>query len=500
MVQNAKDYNETSSDIYTDAERIRKSTHNFMKTNNPAYNDPDYKAAPTPVPEEPTGPRIRLNASLRASAATPSRQPATPKAKPAPEPEPEEMEVDPPAESEAAEAGEEDDTYKGLDFQKASEKLVEEMLTHQNDNGELDFESIFGNLPSRTLEDYYRTITQPQCLKKMSKLVKGWHSRQEQTGTTDFKTWDALEQEMAKIWNNARIYNEDGSDVFQAANELEEFFMERLALAKQHVREPQASIKLKTGGSKGGLLKLNLSQKQSPAPSASEKHASPAPKASIAPEQPAPFKVNGGPPTVSSVPNLAPGPTPLPNGIPSSVMPNGASMRPPSSSNGSPYPVQHPHAATTALANNFDTKWRIEGREVLIRNLHLESSESESKFKLTVPAHAKLAQQSVTVNLPAAQKALRVTLDLAPALQSKVGRPSKVFVTANGYRIAQRPDIYQVPNGDNKSPPPTFDLRLTPGMNRIEVECAAVSAPKNGNLRGELEMERIYIHAHSLKA
>lgn len=52
MVQNAKDYNNSRSAIFEDAERIRKALSNFMPKHNPAYMRPDYRAYPTPIPPE----------------------------------------------------------------------------------------------------------------------------------------------------------------------------------------------------------------------------------------------------------------------------------------------------------------------------------------------------------------------------------------------------------------------------------------------------------------
>lgn len=50
MVQNAKDYNAPKSDIYEDAERIRKLAYNFFKVHNAAYEtDPNYTAFATPI-------------------------------------------------------------------------------------------------------------------------------------------------------------------------------------------------------------------------------------------------------------------------------------------------------------------------------------------------------------------------------------------------------------------------------------------------------------------
>lgn len=52
MVNNAKAYNNNKSDIYLDAERIRKMTSNYMVKHNPAYEDKAYSAFATPLPSE----------------------------------------------------------------------------------------------------------------------------------------------------------------------------------------------------------------------------------------------------------------------------------------------------------------------------------------------------------------------------------------------------------------------------------------------------------------
>lgn len=51
--------------------------------------------------------------------------------------------------------------------------------------------------------------------------VVGNHGRNGSTGVSDFKTWAALEEDMILIWRNAKHYNEDGSDIFNLAVELE---------------------------------------------------------------------------------------------------------------------------------------------------------------------------------------------------------------------------------------------------------------------------------------
>lgn len=78
----------------------------------------------------------------------------------------------------------------------------------------------FVNLPPRSLADYYQIIKKPQCLKSMIKRARGQHGRDAPTGITDFKTWDAFEDEASLIWKNAQEYNEDGSEMFELAGKF----------------------------------------------------------------------------------------------------------------------------------------------------------------------------------------------------------------------------------------------------------------------------------------
>ena len=53
MISNAKQYNERGSEIFLDAEKIRKMTSTFMEPRNPAYrDDPQYVPGPTPIPDD----------------------------------------------------------------------------------------------------------------------------------------------------------------------------------------------------------------------------------------------------------------------------------------------------------------------------------------------------------------------------------------------------------------------------------------------------------------
>lgn len=58
-------------------------------------------------------------------------------------------------------------------------------------------------------------------LSAVQKKVKGVMGREAPTGLTLFKSWDSFENAMSSIWKNARIYNEDGSDIYNLSLELE---------------------------------------------------------------------------------------------------------------------------------------------------------------------------------------------------------------------------------------------------------------------------------------
>jgi len=52
MICNAKEFYPRSSSIFDDAERVRKALSNYMTKTNPAYGTRGYQAQPTPLPPE----------------------------------------------------------------------------------------------------------------------------------------------------------------------------------------------------------------------------------------------------------------------------------------------------------------------------------------------------------------------------------------------------------------------------------------------------------------
>ena len=79
----------------------------------------------------------------------------------------------------------------------------------------------FINLPSRNLREYYRVIKHPVSLKIVQRAVQGVKGRDKPTGISNFKSWATFEEEASCIWKNAYHYNEDGSDISEAARVLE---------------------------------------------------------------------------------------------------------------------------------------------------------------------------------------------------------------------------------------------------------------------------------------
>lgn len=71
------------------------------------------------------------------------------------------------------------------------------------------------------MKDYFKVISDPLSIKKLQKMVKGVHGRGDVSGNSDFKTWNAFEEKSKLLWTNAFFYNEEGSEIYAMAHELE---------------------------------------------------------------------------------------------------------------------------------------------------------------------------------------------------------------------------------------------------------------------------------------
>jgi hypothetical protein len=182
MVQNAKDYNDSRSEVFADAERIRKALSNFMPKHNPAYADPDYRAVPTPIPQALLE-RVREASVSTAATGGPERVKLVLKQRQS---------------VPASTDGEDDVSDKFM-------SLLEDLSQQEN---AVNFEK---KPPKRDYPDYYKLIEQPTSISDVKTLVR----------QGKVKTWDALAREVRLIWENAKEYNEPGSDIYEMTEILE---------------------------------------------------------------------------------------------------------------------------------------------------------------------------------------------------------------------------------------------------------------------------------------
>ncbi|TAQ87495.1 hypothetical protein B7494_g4197 [Chlorociboria aeruginascens] len=555
MISNAKEYNEKGSEIYEDAERLRKALSNFMTKTNPAYRTPGYVAFPTPLPVEGSNSSdVKAEGKVDNEVddeieAAPAKRRAGRLSKGVSQ-----IHSTTPAlsESQHAEVG-----FTGLTFQQAQEKIISDLIEHK-ELPEDDFSAFepFVDLPPRRLKDYYQVITNPVSLKVLQKRVKG-----DGTGISDFKTWASFEEESSYIWKNAWLYNEDGSEISELAKDLEKFFNKILKEAKQAAPEPAgAKIKLKLPDHDRRITIKLGGNKASPA-------GSPAPQAngSISNGINAAGGARRNPFSNSTpIPSLDPldrarsmsgsaVPSPTPSGsalvkneevaqaspaisagypVPRAISqatptPTGSSMLPPNTP-GLPNGITH-HPSGYAQSFNhqpihhvqnpvFDTRWRLPGKselflhiyefillrkldasDALITNLSLATHPHlniSHHFRMDVPPSATMAQQSITINLPSTHYYLQIKPTIASSL---LDRQHKLFVTSGNQRLPALPTI---PGHSVDRRHPLFEARLLPGVNRIEIEMIAAlpkGAPKAANGQ-DLELEKITVFANLMKA
>ncbi|KAF6233473.1 hypothetical protein HO173_008405 [Letharia columbiana] len=542
MISNAKAYNEKRSQAFSDSEKIRKQLQVFMQENNPAYNDPSYVPYNTPIPQgwqvkqekpedtheqdaegetdpevaKPPEKRTRLVTRVGSSAAANDRRASST-----------------PAVQDVEGAYE---SFDGNTFQQAQEKIVGEMINHTDAEDQAIF-APFIHLPPRTLVDYYKVIKHPVSLKSVQKLVRGIKGREPPTGSTFLKSWHAFEEEVSYIWNNARDYNEDGSDLFVLSEELESYFHTRLAEAKRSVAEPpQPKVKLRMPAKSPEPPKITLKfggQKATGSASMSVDNESLKRQQELVRAG-----VNGYAPGKGSIPTpassrlshersgsaehamsgmkteTAHGQSPALNAIP-----NGSSeaRQSPSASNLQMPPPMHvssrmpsdspnPHAtpsavAPTSQASNtpFNSRLRQPGKDVsdaLIANLNISTHPGlniKDHLSLDIPASPTHTQQSRTITVPYTHFFLRITPTVSSSLMH---RPSKTIVSCGNNRLEPTRQA-----GEPDPRRPVYETRLVPGVNSIEVEIIAGpprGAPKVGSGQ-DIEFEKITVFVHLQK-
>ncbi|KAK5070754.1 hypothetical protein LTR51_006765 [Lithohypha guttulata] len=485
MVQNAKDYNSSKSEIFEDAERIRKALSNFMPKHNPAYQDPEYRAVPTPIPDhvvrsapreasatasEHSTIKLRLNTGGRPRSAAPSDPPAIP-------------------------TPDEDMTQAQLD--------ILDQLSVQDDA--INFE----HKPSRRdYGDYYRIIKQPTSINDVRKSV--------QQGKV--KSWEDFAREVRLIWTNAKEYNEPTSTIYSMTERLETWTEDKLkahgvapkVVTKLSLKtQPPPSLKLKVGtpapattGSGYTVDQSALDRQKSELASAlnrardgSEVTSTPVPpvpsslRRSISVVDPGvPMTGTNGTaatPLIPSRPSVPPpGPAHLPAPTLEGELPRQelkSSLQPPLAPLTNGYhapPRSQPQVPTSNIfaesSNPIDRKFRDPNKssaDALLPSITYMTSPllvSDPHRKITRFAHPQKTQTSYYTYLPSTHSALRVVPELH--LDLKQGRRKyKLFVLNNNTVVPASPDVA----GQG-----VYDLQLMLGENVITVE--AISALQDG--------------------
>ncbi|RYP12833.1 hypothetical protein DL767_011058 [Monosporascus sp. MG133] len=628
LVSNAKETNGRQSEVFSDAERVRKAVSNLMVKHNPAYKAGNYQAVATPLPPSP-GPDAVEEEDAEGEEdveGEPSSE-TTAKAEKEQEEEDEQGEQDKQEEQEEQEEqdeqeekdeqeeedaeGEEDqeaeaeeeeqeeegeeeeeeeedeeeeadddndedpeprpvvrrrrrgpgrppknsassqksagsghsgkaDThyentgYKGLTFQQAQEKIVEDILRKKDESGEYPYFEPFVYLPPRTLKDYYEIIAEPLSLKALQKQVRGQHGRGAATYISDFKSWAAFEDQASLIWKNAYHYNEDGSEIFLMAQELEVSLL--TDQAKQYVPEPpQPKIKLKVsqsseppthpkkitihvggkasatgspapvtaqsgdgeatrngtpaaknpfGGTPSGPLNLGQLDK---ARSVSASASSPSPSAAglVKPEE-----VARASPAIAPQPNTMTFQQFAPPVMPPGPGSNGVVSQPP------PPPPPPKQTAADILEAQKYRPFPIKESEAIMPRLQINTHPSlqvDNRLSFTLPASTIEAQQEITLHVPSTHYRVQIRPMVASFLEAQQ-REWKLNVLHDTMRL--------YPSGpfDNKRTEPVFETTLRFGVNRMEVSLVAAlpkgeKAPNGLNM----ELERFIVHLNLLK-
>ncbi|KAF6829761.1 bromodomain containing protein [Colletotrichum plurivorum] len=598
MVTNAKEYYPRHSQIFEDAERVRKALSNFMTKTNPAYSRGGYTAVPTPLPADgDVRDEVEEEDEDNVTPVKNNRRKSQPTTKPAEQQDEDEDDEDE-DEDEDAEAddddeenedddaeGEEDDDdeasqsskptaiiirrgsgrpsrnvtprkskgrnttpsrpdceyedvpYKGLNFQAAQEKIVEEMLRMREEDAVEPYFELFVNLPPRSLKDYYRVVKEPLSIKKLQKAVKGVKGRNEATGTSEFKNWSAFEETASLLWKNAFFYNEEGSEVYEQAEELKNFFMNELKQAKAVVPEPtQPKIKLKVQQSAAEQpttskkITIHVGGKSdsadSPAPAvpqsagsqASDNALNGASRQVATPALPAAMErirstsvASPSPSVVNNVkredaarqsPAVIPGQAVTPSAFPPPAAGQAALSNAHFQPIGAP-PKAQPNGIQQPPKPTWDQRLRAPGKgaaDALISSLKVQTHpmiNAERRFEITLTPLEKETQQSVTVHMPANQLRIQI-IPTIPAFLEQEGRQWRLWVSINRHIIhpAHAVPGQMVPPGAR-----AFEAQLLAGnLNHIEVHVAAALPKGQKSPNGEdFEVEQMTVLANVVR-
>lgn len=382
---------------------------------------------------------------------------------------------------------------------------------HVTTNASLRFED-FIQLPSRSLKDYYQHIKQPMSITGFRKQTRGEHGRKDASFVSDFKSWASFEENISLLWENAYFYNDDDSEIFQVAKQLEAFTKAEIKKAKAVTNEPpQTKIKLKVSNDQppppsGKKITIHVAGRggstDSPAPATGQSNASkeseqPTPSAGT----PRPAAVGNAPamdrirstgsaasPVPSAVNGIkkeetarsSPAPTPAAQVNGSAPAVQVAAARPPAVSQPQFQPIPAappPVAAPKPPRPTYDARVRPAGKnsdDALIRSLKIQTyphGSSDKGFTYNMLPSDRETNPSVTIQVPANHLRVQITPTVASFLMQQQ-RQYRLFVVVNRHVLSAA----QEPNQGQQMPPNTtvFDAQLQSGIvNVIEVHVAA---------------------------
>ncbi|KEF54328.1 uncharacterized protein A1O9_09494 [Exophiala aquamarina CBS 119918] len=218
MVQNAKDYNHNRSPIFEDAERIRKALSNYMPKHNPAYLRPEYRAYPTPIPQE-LADRVRESSHGSSEVLV----------------QPEKIKLHFSRDGARRRSEARPSTPRDLQAEVKTQLVAFlDELSEQDDA--INFEE---RVSRKDYPDYYKTISKPTSISDVRAMVQ----------KDAIQDWDSLAREVRLIWDNAKQYNQEDSDIYAMAEKLESW------------SEPELQDR---GAAPRRNLKLSLSQPTKP--------------------------------------------------------------------------------------------------------------------------------------------------------------------------------------------------------------------------------------------
>ncbi|PCD46197.1 hypothetical protein AU210_001608 [Fusarium oxysporum f. sp. radicis-cucumerinum] len=498
MISNAKEFYPRSTEIFEDAERLRKAVSNYMTKKNPAY----HRRTPGRTPGR--------RASTRGKE-TP--KPAAPAAKP--------------------DHVYEDVPYKGLSFQQAQEKLIEELIRREDPGYDGPYFEAFINLPPRSLKEYFKVISDPMSIRKLQKAVKGFHGRGGSTGVSDFKSWAAFEEKAKLLWTNAYFYNEEGSEIYLVAQDLEKFFYDQLKQAQAVVTEPsQPKIKLKVGGSSEtptpGPKKITIhvggqrDSADSPAPAQSKEAitngqtVNGTARTSTPAQAVNPQLEKARSTSLSAVPSPSPSvqsalkaeeasrASPAVTSQPPSAAPNQATPATPAAAPvavPAPVPVAPPQPINNPLVNGYmDQKHpRRPGKgidDALIESMKIQvhpTLQSHSPVLATIRPNPKEMEQAATLNLPPHLTRILAVTAIPSHLQT---RQYSLWTLVNKQPL--KPIHHQAPG--QLPHERAFEAMLHPGLNVLESHLIA-AIPRDERVPGgpEVELEVFTISINVLR-